>query len=119
MEDMPVKVLLQEVRRSKGLSQNELARLIHMSPQNIQKIEQGDAKSLTFVTLGRLCKALACQPGDLLIYEDDPDDNDNLEVTAKPMALGEPRQHGESDTTKHRKRPRSFLTVIPEVPESA
>lgn len=67
---MSVKVLLQEVRKSKGLSQNELAQLIRMSPQSIQKIEQGDAKSLTFITLGRLCKALSCQPGDLLIYED-------------------------------------------------
>lgn len=67
---MPVKVLLQEVRKSQGLSQNELARLIQMSPQNIQKIEQGNAKSLTFDALERLCQALGCQPGDLLIYED-------------------------------------------------
>ena len=66
---MSVKVLLQEVRKSKGLSQNELARLTNMSPQNIQKIEQGEAKSLTFKTLSRFCQALQCQPGDLLIYE--------------------------------------------------
>ncbi len=68
---MPVKVLLQEVRKSKGISQNELARLTQMSPQNIQKIEQGDAKSLTFKTLGKFCQALECQPGDLLVYEND------------------------------------------------
>lgn len=114
-----MKVLLQEVRKSKGLSQNELARLIHMSPQSIQKIEQGDAKSLTFVTLGRLCKALSCQPGDLLIYEDDPDGNDNLEVTTKVTVAAEPRHYGEADETKHRKRTRSFITVVAEVPESA
>lgn len=114
-----MKVLLQEVRKSKGLSQNELARLIHMSPQSIQKIEQGDAKSLTFVTLGRLCKALSCQPGDLLIYEDDPDGNDNLEVTTKVTVAGEPRHYGEADETKHRKRTRSFITIVAGVPESA
>lgn len=68
---MSVKVLLQEVRKSKGLSQNELARLIKMSPQNIQKIEQGEAKSLTFKTLSKFCRVLECQPGDLLIYEDE------------------------------------------------
>ncbi len=67
-----MKVLLQEVRKSQGLSQNDLARLIQMSPQNIQKIEQGDAKSLTFITLERLCKALGCQPGDLLTSEVSP-----------------------------------------------
>jgi len=115
---MAVKVLLQEVRKSKGLSQNDLARLIDMSPQNIQKIEQGEAKSLTFITLGRLCKALACQPGDLLIYDDEPN-NDDPQVTYEPEEF---RQAGGSinDTSTHlRKRPRSLFTVVPEIPESA
>lgn len=71
---MPVKVLLQEIRKSKGLSQNDLARRTGMSPQNIQKIEQGEAKSLTFRTLGLFCQALNCQPGDILVYENDPED---------------------------------------------
>jgi putative transcriptional regulator len=68
---MSVKVLLQEVRKSKGISQNELARLTNMSPQNIQKIEQGEAKSLTFKTLSKFCYVLQCQPGDLLVYENE------------------------------------------------
>ena len=68
---MSVKVLLQEVRKSKGLSQNDLARLTHMSPQNIQKIEQGESKSMTFKTLGKFCRVLECQPGDLLVYEEE------------------------------------------------
>ncbi len=72
-EDMLVKVLLKEVRKTRGLSQNELARLTQMSPQNIQKIEQGEAKSMTFKTLGRFCQALKCQPGDLLVYIEDSD----------------------------------------------
>ena len=113
-----MKVLLQEVRKSKGLSQNDLARLIDMSPQNIQKIEQGEAKSLTFVTLGRLCKALACQPGDLLIYDDEPD-NDEQQVIYEPKEFKQGRE-SISDTSAHlRKRPRSLFTVVPEVPESA
>ncbi len=68
---MLVKVLLKEVRKNRGLSQNELARLTQMSPQNIQKIEQGEAKSMTFKTLSRFCSALKCQPGDLLVYIED------------------------------------------------
>ena len=67
---MPVKVLLQEVRESKGLSQNDLARMTVMSLQNIQKIEQGRAKSVTFKAMSKFCQVLECQPGDLLIYED-------------------------------------------------
>ena len=72
---MSVKVLLQEVRKSRGISQNELARLTEMSPQNIQKIEQGEAKSLTFKTLAKFCQALNCQPGDLLVYENNYETN--------------------------------------------
>lgn len=67
---MPVKILLQEVRNSRNLSQNNLARLAEMSLQNVQKIEQGNVKSMTFKTLNKLCKVLKCQPGDLLTYED-------------------------------------------------
>lgn len=66
---MLVKVLLKEVRVSKNLSQNDLARLTEMSLQNIQKIEQGRAKSLTFSALAKFCHVLNCQPGDLLIYD--------------------------------------------------
>ena len=44
-----------------------------MSLQNIQRIEYGDAKSIPLETLDRLCEALDCQPGDLLIKVDDPD----------------------------------------------
>jgi putative transcriptional regulator len=90
-----------------------------MSPQNIQKIEQGDAKSLTFMTLGRLCKVLVCQPGDLLIYEDEPDDNDDLEVISKVQTAGQSKQNRKKDSSKLHKRAYSFLTVIPEEPESA
>lgn len=116
---MPVKVLLQEVRKSQGLSQNDLARLIQMSPQNIQKIEQGDAKSLTFVTLERLCKALNCQPGDLLIYEDEPIDGDNLEVTTKATTAGTSKYDTEADELKRHKRTRAFISAISNLPESA
>lgn len=114
-----MKVLLQEVRKSQGLSQNELARLIQMSPQNIQKIEQGDAKSLTFVTLERLCKALNCQPGDLLIYEDEPIDGDNLQATTEAMSTSTPKYNTEADELKRHKRTRALIGFVSELPESA
>jgi putative transcriptional regulator len=74
---MAVLLKLKEVRQQRGVSQNELAQLTEMSPQNIQKLEQYPgkfgAKSITFETLDRLCRALSCKPGDLLDYvEDDP-----------------------------------------------
>ena len=70
---MTVKVLLKQIREIRGLSQNKLAQIMTMSLQNIQRIEYGDAKSIPLETLDRLCEALDCQPGDLLIKVDDPD----------------------------------------------
>ncbi|MBH8574924.1 helix-turn-helix transcriptional regulator [Nostocaceae cyanobacterium CENA369] len=68
---MPVLVKLKKTREAKGLSQNELARKTGYSLQNIQKIEQGRAASITFDALGRFCEVLECQPGDILEWQPD------------------------------------------------
>ena len=65
---MPVKILLANVRKERGISQNQLARMIEQSTANIQSIERGRAKSITFATLDKICDALKCQPGDLLCW---------------------------------------------------
>ena len=64
---MAVKVKLKEIREAKGLSQNEVARALEMSVNNIQRIEYMTAKSIPFDTLDRLCEVLECEPGDLLV----------------------------------------------------
>jgi putative transcriptional regulator len=64
---MTVKIKLKELRNAKEISQNELARLLEMSLANIQKIEYNKAKSIPLDTLEKLCKALGCQVGDLLV----------------------------------------------------
>jgi putative transcriptional regulator len=64
---MTVKIKLKELRNANEISQNELARLLGMSLANIQKIEYNKAKSIPLDTLEKLCKALDCQVGDLLV----------------------------------------------------
>ena len=71
---MTVKILLAEVRGKRSLSQDALAREIGQSRTNIQSIERGRIKSLTLATLDKLCKALDCQPGALLVYVESPDE---------------------------------------------
>jgi putative transcriptional regulator len=68
---MTVKIQLKEVRTARKLSQNELARRLGMSLNNVQKIEYGDAKSIPLETLDKLCKVLECHTGDLLVYVPD------------------------------------------------
>jgi len=67
VEDMPVQVRLKELRQAKRLSQNALARILEMSLANVQKIEYNKAKAIPFETLDKLCEALECDVGDLLV----------------------------------------------------
>lgn len=61
-------VALKDIRNLRGLSQNELARAVGMTPQYIQKIEYGKTKSIPLDTLDKFCEALGCTPGDILVY---------------------------------------------------
>ncbi len=69
-----MKITLKQVRQARNLSQNKLAQLIGMTLQNVQRIEYGDAKSIPLDTLDKLCEALDCQTGDLLVRVPNNDD---------------------------------------------
>jgi putative transcriptional regulator len=116
---MAVKVRLKELRTSRGLSQNKLAQLVSMTLQNIQKIEYGKTKGLQYDALNKLCKALNCQPGDILVYE--PDDETEAAIAGQEKSQ-ESEQGQELKARSHskgHKRTHSFLSVIHKVPESA
>ena len=53
------------------MSSGELADLIGISASNLSILKTGKAKAIRFSTLSSLCKALECQPGDLLEYVPD------------------------------------------------
>jgi putative transcriptional regulator len=56
------------------MSSGELAEKVGISPANLSILKTGKAKAVRFSTLSALCRALDCQPGDLLEYraEDEP-----------------------------------------------
>ena len=51
----------------------ELAEKTGISPANMSILKTGKAKALRLSTLDAICKALDCQPGDLLEYRAEPD----------------------------------------------
>ncbi|MBR1576423.1 MAG: helix-turn-helix transcriptional regulator [Bacteroidales bacterium] len=53
------------------MSSGELAERIGITPANLSILKTGKAKAIRFTTLSALCKALDCQPGDLLEYRSD------------------------------------------------
>lgn len=53
------------------MTSGELAEKVGISQANLSILKTGKAKAVRFTTLEALCKALDCQPGDLLEYSID------------------------------------------------
>ncbi len=53
------------------MASGELAEKIGISPANMSILKTGKAKALRLTTLDAICRALDCQPGDLLEYRAD------------------------------------------------
>jgi putative transcriptional regulator len=58
------------------ISLNELAKRIELTDSNLSIFKTGKARAVRILTLDALCRELHCQPGDLLEYQ--PDDQ-NIE----------------------------------------
>jgi putative transcriptional regulator len=59
----------------RNISNKELALLIGMNPKSVSRLKV--RRRLTRIdepTLNSICKALKCQPGDLMVYEEDESD---------------------------------------------
>jgi putative transcriptional regulator len=66
---MPIIVDLEKQRAAKGLTVSELADLIGITQANLFVLKSNRGKAIRFSTLEALCRALDCQPGDILRYE--------------------------------------------------
>lgn len=63
---------LDRVMADRKMSLNELSEKVGVSNVNLSKIKTGKVSAIRFSTLEAICKALNCQPGDILEY--DPED---------------------------------------------
>ena len=52
------------------MSVTELAEKVGITMANISVLKNGKAKAIRFSTLEAICKALECQPGDILEYKE-------------------------------------------------
>lgn len=65
---MPIMVNLDVMMAKRKISSGELADKIGISQANLSILKTGKAKAIRFSTLESICKALECQPGDILEY---------------------------------------------------
>ena len=56
------------------ISLGELAARIDITPANLSILKTGKAKAVRFSTLEALCEVLQCQPGDILEYRKENND---------------------------------------------
>jgi putative transcriptional regulator len=52
----------------RGMKSKELAEIIDITTANLSILKSGKAKAVRFSTLEAICKALDCQPSDILEY---------------------------------------------------
>ncbi|RIV70621.1 helix-turn-helix domain-containing protein [Flagellimonas aequoris] len=68
---MPIVVNVDVMMAKRKMSLNELSEIVGLTLSNLSILKTGKAKAIRFNTLEAICKALDCQPGDILEYVSD------------------------------------------------
>lgn len=70
---MPIVVNLDVMMAKRKMSLNELSEKVDLTLSNLSILKTGKAKAIRFSTLEAICKALNCQPADILEYVEGPE----------------------------------------------
>ncbi len=65
---MPIVVNLDVMMARRKMSLGELAQKVDITLANLSILKNNHAKAVRFTTLEAICRALDCQPGDILEY---------------------------------------------------
>lgn len=68
---MAIRIDLDVMLARRKMSMTELSARVGITMANLSILKNGKAKAVRLSTLESICSALGCQPGDILIYEDD------------------------------------------------
>lgn len=71
---MAIVINLDVVMAKRKIGLTELAGEVDITLANLSILKNNKAKAVRFSTLDSICKALNCQPGDILEYVEDEDD---------------------------------------------
>ncbi|MDQ1097762.1 MULTISPECIES: helix-turn-helix domain-containing protein [Chryseobacterium] len=68
---MPIIINVDVMLAKRKMQSQELAEKIGITQANLSILKNGKAKAIKISTLEAICKALECQPGDILEYAAD------------------------------------------------
>lgn len=72
---MAIRINLDVIMAQRKVSLTELAGEVDLTLANLSILKNNKAKAIRFSTLEALCRALDCQPGDILEYVEEGEDN--------------------------------------------
>ena len=70
-----IRIDLDVMLARRKMSVTELSQRVGITMANLSILKTGKAKAVRFSTLDEICKALSCQPGDILVYEEGAQQN--------------------------------------------
>jgi putative transcriptional regulator len=65
---MPIIINIDVMLARRKMSSGELAEKVGITPANLSILKCGKAKAIRITTMEAICRALDCQPGDILEY---------------------------------------------------
>ncbi|WP_271397761.1 helix-turn-helix domain-containing protein [Salinicoccus roseus] len=68
---MAIRINIDVMLAKRKMSVTELSNRVGITMANLSILKNGKARAIRFSTLEALCRALECQPGDILEYVDD------------------------------------------------
>ncbi|WP_347923519.1 helix-turn-helix transcriptional regulator [Pontimicrobium sp. SW4] len=68
---MPIIVNLDVMLAKRKMKSKDLAEIVGITTANLSILKSGKARAIRFSTLEAICKALECQPSDILEYVED------------------------------------------------
>ena len=73
---MPIILRLDRVMADRKISLKELAEKVEISNVNLSNLKTGKGRAIRFSTLDAICRELHCQPGDILEYVEEEEDEE-------------------------------------------
>lgn len=73
---MSIVINLDVMMAKRKIGLTELSKEVDITMANLSILKNNKAKAVRFSTLNAICRALHCQPGDILEYVEDADDGE-------------------------------------------
>ena len=80
---MAIAVKLDDLLHDRRMTLTELAGRVGMTLANLSILKTGKARAIRFSTLDAICEALSCQPGDILQFEPEQIESEQMAAAGK------------------------------------